>query len=71
MIPLDRKISASTIRRFRIDDFKRFPNRIQTKQMLTADDKSKRLKMSKNLLEKLNVWADFFPTVNDRHFHLN
>ena len=37
------EISASKVRRVLIDDLKRFPYRIQTKQMLTTVDKSKSL----------------------------
>ncbi|KAI6661444.1 hypothetical protein LOD99_13316 [Oopsacas minuta] len=73
-LSLDRKISASTIRRILIDDLKRFPYRIQTKQMLTTGDKSKRLKMSKNLLEKIECQGRFLSLLwmsDEAHFHLN
>ncbi|KAI6651102.1 hypothetical protein LOD99_5453 [Oopsacas minuta] len=73
-LSLDRKISASTIRRILIDDLKRFPYRIQTKQMLTAGDKSKRLKMSEKLLEKIECQGRFLSLLwmsDEDHFHLD
>ena len=73
-LSLDRKISPSTVRRVLINDLKRFPYRIQTKQKLTTANKSKRLQIAKKFLEKIQSQDRFLSLLwisDEAHFHLN
>lgn len=68
------QLSQTTLRRILKEDLKMFPYHIQTKHLLTGDDKQRRLFMANILMEKIEAHAAFLPnliTTDEAHFHLD
>lgn len=66
-------LSFETCRRVIVEDLKKYPYRIQTKQKLTVADKTKRKAMADKMLEKMEETPSFLEmlwTSDEAHFHL-